>query len=426
MQAMKKGLTFLNIHATAPRAASQEDTPYLTRDSKAYMRVSLAFLAAGLANFSVLYCVQPVLPIYTHQFHITAAESSLSLSVTTLLLAISLPIAAALSDAFGRKKIMTTSLVVSALCCILTAVCPNFSTLLVIRAIQGVVAAGLPAVAMAYLSEEMEAGSLGFAMGLYISGTSIGGLLGRVLVSYLSDQFTWRIGIASIAVLSLILSLLFWRNLPESRHFTPRRIAARSFIRSFEQQFRDPGLVCLYLVGALLMGGFVTLYNYIGFRLLGSPYHLSQSLVGLIFVVYLVGTFSSSWMGRVADRVGRRKVLLLNVVIMALGAGVTLFGNLWMIILGVAIFTFGFFGGHSLASSWVGRRAVSGKAQASSLYLLFYYVGSSVGGSLGGIFWGRNGWTGTVSMILIFLLMALMMSVVLFVIPPVRKITASS
>lgn len=191
-------------------------------------------------------------------------------------------------------------------------------------------------------------------------------------------------------------------------------------LSSFRRQFQDPALVSLYAIGALLMGAFVTLYNYMGFRLLGSPYNLSQSVVGLIFVVYLVGTFSSSWMGRMADRLGHRKVLWLNLIVMELGVLVTLAHNLLTIILGVAVFTFGFFGAHSTASSWVGRRALWGKGQASSLYLMFYYAGSSVGGSLGGIFWTDFKWMGIVSMISLMLIFAIMASFVLSLIPPLN------
>ncbi|UUZ55657.1 hypothetical protein LP419_08880 [Massilia sp. H-1] len=51
----------------------------------------------------------------------------------------------------------------------------------------------------------------------------------------------------------------------------------------------------LFLLGFLLMGAFVSLYNYIGFRLLGAPFGISQSAVGLLSVLYLIGMFSAVW-----------------------------------------------------------------------------------------------------------------------------------
>jgi YNFM family putative membrane transporter len=65
-----------------------------------------------------------------------------------------------------------------------------------------------------------------------------------------------------------------------------------------------------------------------------------------------------------------------------------------VVVLGVATVTFGFFGGHSVASSWVGLRASKSKAKAAALYLFFYYTGASVAGAVGGTFWDHWRWTG--------------------------------
>ena len=158
------------------------------------------------------------------------------------------------------------------------------------------------------------------------------------------------------------------------------------------------------------MGSFVTLYNYIGFQLLAPPYSLSYSLVGWIFIIYLVGTFSSVFMGKLADSYGRRNMMWAALAIIFIGACISLSGNLWIKIFGVAIFTFGFFGGHSVASSWVGKIADHNKAQASALYLFFYYLGSSVSGTIGGVFWSGFGWSGVIGLILIQLVLGMFLT----------------
>ncbi|UUZ83832.1 MFS transporter [Paenibacillus sp. P26] len=245
-------------------------------------------------------------------------------------------------------------------------------------------------------------------------------MFGRVAVSTLTEALSWRWGIGILAVISLAASLYFWRNLPPSRHFRMRRMEPKAILQLFAAQFRDSGLICLFALGAILMGGFVTLYNYLEFRLLEAPFHLPPTLVGWVFVIYLVGTFSSSWMGRMSDRIGRRAVLWINVLLMLAGILLTLSAQLAVVILGAGIFTFGFFGDHSTASSWVGDRAAAGKAQASSLYLLFYYVGSSLGGSAGGLFWSRYEWAGIVGMISVMLLLAMVFSFALTALVPER------
>jgi YNFM family putative membrane transporter len=409
------------VSGSSQTQTATKNEGYLERGSKEYRRGSLALFAAGLATFAVLYCVQPLFPIYTKAFGLSPAAVSLSLSVSTVLLAISLPVAGFVSDRIGRKKLMSFSLIVSSLCCLCTAFAPNFMSLLIIRAIQGIALAGLPAVAMTYLAEEVEAKSLGLAMGLYISGNTVGGLLGRVVVSMITDFFSWRWGIGVLAVFSLLASLYFWKNLPPSRHFKPQRMEPKSILRLFAVQFRDSSMIYLFLLGAILMGSFVTLYNYLGFRLIEAPFLLSQTLVGWIFVLYLVGTLSSSWMGKVSDSIGRSTVLWINVILMLMGILLTISAHLSIVIVGVAVFTFGFFGCHSTASAWVGSRATVGRAQASSLYLFFYYVGSSLGGSIGGLFWSRFAWVGIVGMISAMILVAMLFSFRLTALLPERS-----
>jgi YNFM family putative membrane transporter len=168
---------------------------------------------------------------------------------------------------------------------------------------------------------------------------------------------------------------------------------------TFWEQLRDPALVGLYAAGFLLMGAFVTTYNYATYHLLSPRYRLSQSAAGSIFVVYLVGIFASAWIGSLADRVGRGRMLVAMAAIMLAGVALTALTPLVLVIAGIAVVTFGFFGGHTVASSWIGLRARQAKAQASGLYFFFYYMGSSVAGAAGGIFWDRAGWPGVAAFV---------------------------
>lgn len=395
---------------------------YIQKGTVAFRKTSLALFFGGFNTFAIMYSTQPLLPEFSREFHISPAVASLSLSITTIALAVSMLFVGSLSEIKGRKPIMIFSLVAASLLAILTAFTPDFRVLLIFRVLQGVVLAGLPAVAMAYLSEEIEPASLGVAMGLYISGNSVGGMGGRIIIGLLTDVFNWRIALGSIGVLSVLASLLFWYLLPASKNFQPRSFEIRKLLQSMGNHLKDPGLLCLYGIGFALMGSFVTLFNYIGYQLIAPPYSLSQTLVGFIFVIYIVGTFSSTWMGRLADKHGRRKILWMALLLMAFGAIITLSTALLLKILGIALFTFGFFGSHSIASSWVGRRALHDKAQASSLYLFFYYTGSSIGGTAGGTFWTTFGWGGVISMILGFLLLALILSLRLSSIPPLSPL----
>lgn len=384
---------------------------YIQQGSPSFHRTNLALFCGGFSTFAILYCVQPLLPEFSNDFHISPALASLSLSVSTISMAISMLLVGAISDAKGRKSVMSAALAGASLMAILEAFSPNFHFLLLFRIIQGMVLAGLPAIAMAYLSEEVDPTSLGYAMGLYISGNSIGGMGGRIITGMVTDHSTWRIAIAVIGVLSIISALLFWIFLPASRNFKRRPFEIHQLVSSLVDSSRNRRLIAIYALGFLMMGSFVTLFNYIGYHLIAPPYHLSQTIVGFIFVVYIVGTFSSTWMGRLADKYGRRQVLMAALCIILAGALFTLSHHLWMIIIGVGLLTFGFFGGHSIASSSVGLIAHRNKAQASSLYLFFYYLGSSVSGTVGGFFYTQYDWGGVIAMIACYMIIALVISI---------------
>ena len=376
-----------DVHAPGESTLIRHGTPE-------FRRTTLALFSAGFATFALLYCVQPLMPVFAREFHVSAAKSSLPLSLTTGLLAPALIVAGVISEARGRKAIMAASLLASSLLMVLASMTHRWEWFLVMRALVGVTFAGFPAASMAYLSEEVHPTSIGLSMGLTIGGNGLGGMIGRLGAAVLADAFSWRVAVGVIGLLGLVATFIFWRTLPPSRHFTPRPARVGALLRTFWSQLREPRLAALDAEGFLLMGALVTTYNYIAFHLVAPPYSLPSSIVGMIFVVYLIGIFASAWIGAIAGRVGRGRMLTLMIALMLAGLALTLLRPLAAIVLGLAMVTFGFFGGHSVASAWVGLRATHAKAQAAALYLFSFYVGSSLAGSLGGLFWAWARWPG--------------------------------
>lgn len=364
-----------------------------------FRRINVALFCAGFVTFITLYDVQPLLPLFAQEFDVSPAMASLPLSCATIALALGMLIAGTVSETAGRKAVMTAALFLTSLLAMATILSHSFESLLVLRLMQGIALAGVPSVAMAYLGEEMDAQAIGHAMGLYISGNALGGMTGRIGSALLCEYVPWHSAISLIGVVSLVLSLIFLKSLPRSTNFHQRPFELGYLFTSLLQHLRDPGLHCLYALAFLTMGGFVSLYNYIGFRLLAAPYNLNQFQVSLIFLVYMLGSFSSGVVGSMIHRFGRPFMIRLTLATMLAGTLITLAGSLVLIVAGVGIFTCGFFSAHAIASSWVGRRARTAKAQASSLYLFSYYLGSSISGTVGGLFWMHYGWNGVAAMI---------------------------
>jgi YNFM family putative membrane transporter len=391
--------------------------PWIEKGTPLFRRTVLALFCGGFATFALLYCVQPMMPLLSVEFSLNAAQSSLILSVSTAMLAIGLLITGPISDRVGRKPVMVTALFSAALCTLASALMPSWPAILLMRALLGLSLSGVAAVAMTYLSEEIHPEHIGLAMGLYIGGNAIGGMSGRLILGVLIDYVSWHTATLVVGALALAAAVVFLKILPPSRNFRSRTLNPRSLWEGFTVHFKDAGLPWLFLEAFLLMGGFVTLFNYIGYRLLGAPYALSQALVGLLSVVYLAGIYSSAQVGALADKYGRRNVFWIAIAVMLAGLVLTLVPPLSSILLGMLVFTFGFFGAHSVASSWIGRRATQAKGQASSLYLFSYYLGSSLAGTLGGVAWHYGGWNGIGAFIGTLLVLALAVAVKLARLP---------
>ncbi|RJG14410.1 MFS transporter [Pseudomonas cavernicola] len=365
---------------------------HLTRGTSAYRRATLALFCAGFATFALLYCVQPLLPLLAAHFAVSAASSSLALSLTTLSLALCLLVSGALAESWGRKPVMLAALGLACVFGVGSALVASWHWLLVLRALLGLALSGLPALAMAYVGEEFAPESLPAAMGLYIGGTALGGLLGRLLAGLLSDLGGWPLALGGIAGLGFIALGLFIWLLPASRHFKAQPLSLVGLLGNFAEHLRNRELRGLFLQAFLLMGGFVALFNYVGFRLAAPPFSLSSTAIGLLFSVYLVGIFSAGWAGRLVLRLGARRVMQGGIGIMLFGVALCAMPWLSAAVLGLAFFTLGFFAAHAVASGQVGQRAKGAKAQASALYLGAYYLGSSVVGYGAGYVWEHAGW----------------------------------
>ncbi len=409
---------------TSGFAAPAVELPLTARGDARFWRVSFALFIGGVATFALLYCVQPMMPAFAQSFSLSPAAASLSLSAATGVLAVAMFGAGALSDRFGRKTVMSASLAAAAAATFAVALSPDWPTLVGLRALTGLALSGVPAVAMAYLAEEMDRSAIGLAMGLYIAGSTLGGMGGRLAAAAIADFEGWRVGVGAVGLFSLACALAFALALPPQRGGAPTA-ERTSILRAIGMHFGDPGLRYLFALGFLLMGAFVTTYNYVGFRLAAPPFSLSQATIGLVFVIYLVGAVSSPAFGELAGRYGRRRVIGFAIALMPLGALATLPDNLPLTVVGVGLVTAGFFGGHSIASSWVGLRAKAARAQASALYLFFYYLGSSVAGTVGGWVFAGAGWPGVAAFIGALSGLALAVALRLSRIPPPAHLRSS-
>ena len=371
-------------------------TSELQAGTAEFRRANWALILGGFACFTLLYGTQPILPQFTEAFGISPTMASLTVSAGTLTLAFLLIPLSLLSDKFGRAPLMKAALFGATIFAWASAFAPDFEWLVVSRAGVGACIAALPAAAMAYLGEEIAPAARGRVMGMYIAGNALGGMFGRFLSALVTQYSSWHFGLAALALTGVICTILFWRLLPPARHFKTRSLAPGALWTDICRIYTDPGLPWLFCTAFLIMGAFVSIYNYLGFRLSEAPYDLGPAAIGTVFLLYAVGSASSALAGHLADHYGRGKIMLSMISAMAIGVLATLNGQMAVIIGGLALFTFGYFATHAIASGWVGFRAGERRGLVSALYLSSYYLGSSFLGSTSGPLWTYYRWPGMV------------------------------
>lgn len=384
------------------------------RGTGPYLRIQVAMLLAGIATFAQLYAPQALLPQIAEFFRISTADSSLMISMGTGGLAIAVVPWSLVADRIGRKRTISIAVVAATLLGLLSTAMPTFELTLLVRFLEGMALGGVPAVAMAYINEEIHRSDAAAAGGTFVAGNTIGGLSGRLISGPLGEATgSWQLGFLAVAALSILASILFMALTPQPRGFAPTGGAERTLGQSVQltlsnawRHLKNPVLLALYAQPFLLMGGFVAVYNFLGYRLNGEPFLLPVWMSSLVFLAYLAGTIASPPAGRLAGAFGRKRMLLVLQSITWVGLAVMLIPNLVAVVGGLVVFTAAFFGSHSIASGWAGAYPRFGRAQSTALYNLCYYVGSSILGFTGGLFYQRWGWAALIGMVAALFLLA--------------------
>jgi MFS transporter, YNFM family, putative membrane transport protein len=371
------------------------------KGSAAYGRIIAGLAFAGVATFAQLYSTQAVLPILASDLQVTAAEAALTISLATVGLAVTVIPWSFLADRIGRVKAMAWGISVATVLGLLVPLSSSFPMLLGLRLLEGMALGGIPAIAIAYLNEEVTKAHAALAAGSYVAGTTLGGLAGRLVAGPADELWGWRAAALAVSVLATLAAVVFLVLVPKAQGFTAAKAGLRGAARTLGGHVMNVRLLALYIQAFLMMGGFVAVYNYLGFRLSAEPFGLPATVISLIFLAYLSGTFTSRWAAGLTMRFGRRKVLLAGLALSTAGLALTLTPSLALILAGLVVFTGGFFAAHSIGSGWTGAIASTGRAQAASLYNLAYYLGSSFIGWAGGLVFQSYGWSSLAAAVMV-------------------------
>ncbi len=343
---------------------------------------------------SNIYITQPILPVLSTDFSVSHATASLSISLNILALSLALLYYGPLSDRVGRKPVMVVTGFLLAVPTALIAFTHDFTVFLLLRILQGLFAAGIAAIAMAYITEEFPSAIIGRVMGIYISSMITAGFFGRVVGGVMAGLLGWRTTFIFFSMLNIAGAWSMHRYLPPSKKFTGNASFRESY-SGLIGHFRNRRLIGTCIIGFLLFFTFTGSFTYITFYLSDMPFNLSTTALGLIFFVY-VGGVVSPFAGALSTRFGRRTIMGAGLGISSAGILLTLAGSLPVIIVAMLLLCAGLFTTQPASSAFVGDNTSSAKGSATSLYLFWYYMGGSVGAILPGLFWHAFGWPGVV------------------------------
>ncbi|PYG01899.1 MFS transporter, YNFM family, putative membrane transport protein [Georgenia satyanarayanai] len=354
-----------------------------------YRRALLALGATGVAAFAMVYVVQPLLPLVSAELDVGATRASLLVSASTLGIAVAVLPLARLSERTGRGRTMVLGLAGAVVAGVVAALAPTFALMLLARAVQGAAMAAVPAAALAWVAENVAPGWVTRVAGLYIAGTTVGGMGGRVVGGIVADVTTWRTAMLVVALAGAALTAAAALLLPRR---SPGVVATDA--RRTETDGARAARLRVYLLGGLGMAMFVGIYNVIAYRTHAPPFLLGTGLGSMFYLTYLAGTATSSLAGRLERRVGLRATALTGLTACAAGVALTVPDSLVLVWVGLAVVAAGFFMVHAVASA-ASARLSPRPSDGSGSYTLAYYAGSSVGGVLLGQAWEAGAWGGT-------------------------------
>jgi YNFM family putative membrane transporter len=378
---------------------------------RSFMTRRVAVGLAGYCAFLNLYSPQAILPLLSNEYGTGAAGISSIMTASTLAVALTAPFTGTIADVLGRKRVIVTALGLLAVPTLMSALAPSLSSMIIWRFVQGLLLPPVFAVTIAYIGEEWPPHEATGAVGSYTSGAALGGFSGRFFTGVLADIIGWRDAFMVLAAFTVAGAIALVIMLPHERKF----VRSEGLIASGKQMlahFRNPQLVATYAVGFGVLFNFIATFTYISFRLAAPPYNFSPTALGLIFLVYLIGSVLTPTIGIAVGRFGRRPFIIGVLAVWLAGIGVTLLTPVWAIVLGLGMCAGCGMLCQAVSTSYVALSAKAGRSSAVGLYVTSFYIGGSFGAALGGLAWTLGQWPACAA--LIAAMLSIMLCIVAF------------
>lgn len=359
----------------------------------------LAVTLIGLSAFFQVYSVQAILPLLVFDLKATEVQAGLSVGATVLGVALMSPFMGMLSDAVGRKVLIVGSLLFLTVPTALLAGVQTIEQMIMLRFLQGVAVPGITVVLIAYIGEEFDDKTMTRLMSLYVTGTVLGGFLGRFILGHLSEVMGWRQAFYVMAVFTVMCTFFAWKQLPASRKFVANP-HFHTTLNTLSGHLKNRCVISACLLGACLLCSLVGCFTYINLHLAETPYSLDSGSLANLFTVYLIGMVITPLSSKLIARFGNVPTIILAVALSAAGVIGTLAAPLPIIIGALALISSGVFITQAATISYIAANVKEGRSLASGLYYMAYYGGGTVGAWLCGLAYTHYAWPGVTGVLL--------------------------
>ncbi|MCD6225272.1 MAG: MFS transporter [Deltaproteobacteria bacterium] len=360
------------------------------------------------AAFTTIYIPQPVLPVIQEEFNVNEAFASLTVSVVILGIALSNLPFGRIADSYPIKPIILLGGTIVTICGLFCAVTSSLTMMIGTRFIQGLFLPSLTTCLAVYLAQNMPAERLNVVMGLYVSATVTGGLFGRLLGGWIHPQQCWRSAFISASVFLFLSTIAVAGLLPREK----KSVVEENSGKGFFSLIRRLDLLRIYFVAFGSYFVFSSMFNYLPFYLARPPFEMSTESIAIIYTTYITGIIISPFAGKLSNRIGNGATMMLGAIIFGLSIGITLIESITVIVISLVGVCAGFFSIHAAAAGLLNRKIDSSRGRANSLYVLFYYIGGSIGITMSGYAYLFFEWTGVVMLGLLMLLLPLITGII--------------
>ena len=279
----------------------------------------------------------------------------------------------------------------------------SYLSLLLIRAIQGLMIPAILTSLMSYISYSSSRENVQHSIALYIAATIMGGFLGRFLSGLFTDIFGWRFFFFVLGVL-LLLAFFLLNNLEKNvklKYERPNMHQVVLLLRDGRYRWLYLAIFCIFFVFSALM-------NFLPFELKKINPAFREAGIGILYLGYSMGVLVSINTRKIIGYFGNEPdAVMAGIGIYFLGTMIFFVENYQAMFVGMFVFCTGLFMAHSLLSGFVNKLSQDNKAIANGVYISFYYMGGTMGSFLPGVFFEHFGWRVFLLSLLIMLLIAL-------------------